>query len=246
MINNFDEYFEEKEESYVCKKPVTEVRLPVSFFEKKLAEFILSEINTLAVFTIYFYDSLDIENEKPKALLCKLPMFIRMVPSEILEETIDGEKHFILRFSPGDLFVKSRSLVQHVTNLEKVMDLLFNNFIPDSIDYASIFFLLKDSKNLNKIDLKCSDQLLSLLVAESVRNPNNINEPFRMAFKTNPNLSEKDRKIVRLTDIGRINDSFVGLAGPHPSRSISNAIIKHRNPEIEKEAMESPILSAIK
>ena len=53
-------------------------------------------------------------------------------------------------------------------------------------------------------------------------------------------------ELVRLTDIGRINDSFVGLAGPHPSRSITNAILKHRNPEVEKAALESPILKVIK
>ena len=173
-------------------------------------------------------------------------MFIRMAPSDIIEESIDGEKYYILRFSQGDKFIKTRSLVKHVSNVEKVMDLLFNNFIPDSIDYSGIFILLKESKNLNGINLKCSDQLLALLVAESVRNPKNINEPFRLLYKNGPNVNETNRRIVRLTDIGRINDSFVGLAGPHPSRSITNAILKHRNPEVEKAALESPILKVIK
>ena len=239
------EYFDEEKDCYICNRPITEVRIPISFFEKKLAEFVLNEVDCLAVFYIYFYDNLDIENTKPIRLLCQLPMTIRMCPSDIIESTIDEEKHYILRFSRGDKFIKTRTLVKHVDNVEKAINLLFNNFIPDSIPYRDIYELIKNAKNINSINLKCSDQLLAVLVAESIRNPENLNQPFRMVFEKDPNFSEYKRKIIRLADIARLNDSFAGIASGNPARSITTAIYKHRNPELEKEQNDSPVIAAI-
>lgn len=242
---NLSPYFIENDDNYLCKKPLTIVRIPFTFFEKGLAEFVLKEVDCLGIFYINFYDVVDFdENAKPDRRLLSLPMTFRMCPSDIIEKTIDGKKFYEFIFHERDVFMKHRSLVKHVTNVEKVFELLFNNFMPESIDYTGEFNLLRDCKNINSIDLKASEQVLAMIVAECNRNPDNINEPFRFALNRNPKLSQLTRHVVRIVDIGRINDSFMGLGSGHPSRAVTVAITKHRLKNSNQ--LEQPVLKAIK
>lgn len=227
---DLNKYFIEEENKYLCKFPLTVVKIKKSFFEKGLAEFVLNEVESLGLFYIYFYTDLEMK-KKPETLLLKLPMSLRMIPSDIIETSEEGEKVFELRFNERDIFMKSRSLIQHVRNVEKGFELLFNNFIPPSISYTEEFQLLKDCKNINKINFKSSDQILALLVAEANRNPKKIEEPFRLAMKKDKALSEYERKIIRLVDLARLNDPFMGLASAHASRSLTVGITKHRKNE---------------
>lgn len=220
-------YFIVEDTRYLCKYPMTVVRIKKTFFEKGLAEFVLNEIESLGIFYIYFYKDLDMTKE-PERLLLKLPMSFRMIPSDIVEVSEGGEPSYELRFLERDVFMKSRSLIQHVRNVERGFDLLFNNFMPDSISYSEEFQLLKNCKNLNKIGLGVSDQLLALIVAEANRDPKDITQPFRMAIKKDPKISEYERHVVRLVDIARLNDAFMGLASAHASRSLTVGITQHR------------------
>lgn len=232
---DINKFFIVEDNRYLCKYPLTVIKIKKSFFEKGLAEFVLNEVESIGIFYINFYDKLD-QSTNPEQLLLKLPMTIRMIPSEINEMTEDGEGIFELKFFEHDVFMKSRSLIQHVRNVEKGFDLLFNNFMPPNISYSEEFQLIKDCKNINKINLQTSDQLLALIVAEANRNPKNINEPFRMAIKKDKNISEYERYVIRLVDLARLVDPFMGLASAHASRSLTVGITKHRQMEEERKA----------
>lgn len=232
MINDINKYFIEEENQYRCQYPLTIVRIKQSFFEKGLSEEVLDEIDSIGIFYIYFYKDLDISKGPEKTLLCSLPMSFKMCPSEKINTSEDGEPVLELRFYQNDIFMKARSLIQHVRNVEKGMDLLYNNFMPKNISYSGEFELLKDCKNLNKIGLGMSDQTLALIVAEANRDPKNINRAFRFALRDNPKLSEFERHVIRIVDLARLNDPFMGLASAHASRSLTVGIANHR---LEKE-----------
>lgn len=244
-MKNIDNLFIETENQYLTKKVLTEVKIPAAYFDKKLAQFIITEVESIGIFYIDFYDNLDKTGKKQSELLI-LPMPIHMCPSRIIEEKIDDEPYILLHFYQNDVFMKSKSLVKTVVNVEKVFNLLFNNFIPKDIDYTHIFNLIKDSKNINSIGLKCSDQLLAILVAEASRNPNNITEPFRLELARNQNVSEYTRHIVRITDIARLRNSFMGLASANPAFSVTVGVTNHRNGSDKNREVVQPIIDAIK
>ena len=234
MIKDVDKYFIEEDNCYKCKWPLTIVRIKKSFIEKGLTEEILKDVHSIGVFYIYFYDKIDTDSKPKKTLLLHLPMTFILCPKEKSDSTEEGEPAIELRFYENDIFMKARNLVQGVVNVEKGFDLLYNNFMPAYISYSNEFILLKDCKNINKIGLKMSDQMLALIVAEANRDPNNVNRAFRFALKDNPDMSEYNRKLVRLVDLARLNSIFIGLASAHASRSLTVGITKHRMGEDEQ------------
>lgn len=243
-MKNIEHLFTETENQYLTKKVLTEVKIPAAYFEKKLAQYIITEIESIGIFYIDFYDDID-KTKLVQSELLILPMPIHMCPSRIIEEKINDEPYVLLHFYQNDIFLKSKSLVKSVVNVEKVFNLLFNNYIPKDIDYIHIFQLLKDAKNINGINLKCSDQLLAILAAEAARNPNNLNEPFRLALAKEPDTSEYLRYIVRITDIARLRNSFMGLASSYPSLSVTVGVTNHRKGKNNNREVVQPVVDAI-
>ena len=239
----FNEIIRKQDESYIFIKPVGEVRLDLDFFleSRRLALMVGDKVEVFGVFYLYFWNDINDKEEgkKPKKILFQIPAMITMCPSYI--EQRNGQ--CILEFQPGDVFIEQYMVVQTIENQKKVMNMLFNKYIPDSVKYSDIFKLWESCKNVNKINLKSPSSLLELIVSEMCRNPDNPNESFRMFLKKNPNGDENSRMLVNLMALPRYLSTFASISSADPKLGVTKSIVRQR--EGEKNII-SPVEEAVR
>lgn len=239
----FNEIIRKQDESYIFIKPVGEVRLDLEYFSESRRFAIMTgeKVEVFGVFYLYFWNDLNDreEGKKPKKILFQIPAMITMCPSYV--EQRKGE--MILEFQPGDVLIEQYMVVQTIENQKKVMNMLFNRYVPDSIKYSDVFKLWESCKNVNKINLKSPSSLLELIVSEMCRNPENMNEAFRMYLKKNPNGDESSRVMVNLMDLPKYLSTFASISSADPKMGVTKSIIRER--EGEKNII-SPVEEAVR
>ncbi len=239
----FNEIIRKQDESYIFIKPIGEVRIDLEFFAdfKRLASMVGDKVEVFGVFYLYFWDDINDKEDgkKPKKILFQIPAMITMCPSYIEQRGAEC----ILEFQPGDIFIEQYMVVQTIENQKKIMNMLFNKYIPDSVKYSDIFKLWESCKNVNKINLKSPSSLLELIVSEMCRNPENLNESFRMYLKKNPNGDESSRVLVNLMALPRYLSTFASISSADPKAGVTKSIVRQR--EGEKNII-SPVEEAVR
>lgn len=239
----FSDIIKRQDDSYIFIKPIGEVRIPIEYLEqsKRLASFTGELVETFGIFYLYYWNSLeDKENgKKPGQILVNIQSMITMEPSYKIQKGAE----YILEFHAGDVFIKSILLVQTIENQKRVINMLFNRYIPDFIGYSDIFKTWESCKNINKINLKSPSSLLELIVSEMCRNPENLNQSFRMYLKKYPDGDEKLRVLVNLLDLPKYLSTFGSLSSANPTHGATKSVTRTRKNEADEI---SPVEEAIK
>jgi len=84
-----------------------------------------------------------------------------------------------LEFYEGDLFFKTVNVIREWKVVNKIITLLINGFIPQELAYDEVSKFITESCAINKMDLEVNDVVLEILVAELLRNPDDITQAFR-------------------------------------------------------------------
>lgn len=234
-----------EDEVVVFKKAYGVVKIPESYFDKKLAVFIGDQIKTFGVFYLDVYEDYNIDepSNKPERFSIQIPTSIILSPKNVREEIENGERVSILEFMQDDIFMASTKVIQHVTNVEAAFNLLFNNFIPKSMNYQDICQCIEESAELNGIDLQSKTVVLELIVMQLCRDGNKISEPFRRTLGANPEHSEYLFKVIRLLDAAKYQDAFSALTSSNPMLGTINSIKDTKEGRITEE---SPVEQSIK
>lgn len=209
---------------YIVKKEFLEVILPKKYFDRKISEFVTDKINTLGLFDMYAYDDPDGEG-KYKKYVMRFPSMILLTPSNIREETVDGEFIYVLEFYKNSIFTESNLFTQSTDPVVKYVDMLFNNYIPKQLSYTTIYTMLKLTATLNKVNYKVPSMILQMIVSEMCRNPNNPNEPFRLLLTKKPDTSESGRQLISLKELSKYATTFGAVSSGYISFGLSRSVI---------------------
>lgn len=241
-----EDVIERRGDSIVFLKPYGRIHIPETFFDKKLAIFIERKIEMMGVFNLYVWDDYDFEegsNKKPEVFAFQIPTRIILTPNNRKEEVIDGVRNSILEFMQNDIMVESVKIIQDVKNVESAMNLLFNNFIPESMDYADIMNCIENSAELNNINLKTTSVNLEMIVTKMCKNPDNLSLDFRTVLAKNPKTNQKLFKIIRLADASKYENAFSAITSGNPMLGIVKSISDTRKGRIPRP---SPVEDSIK
>ena len=228
-----------EDDKVVFKKAYGVVKIPESYFDKKLAVFIGDQIKTFGVFYLEVYEDYNTDEplNKPERFSIQIPTSIILTPKNVKEEIENGERISVLEFMQDDTFMTSTKIIQHVTNL------LFNNCVPKSMNYQDICQCIEESAELNGIDLQSKAVILELIVMQLCRDANKVSEPFRRTLALNPNHSEFLFKVIRLLDAAKYQDAFSALTSSNPMLGTINSIKDTREGRVTEE---SPVEQSIK
>ena len=234
-----------EDEKVVFKKAYGTIKIPESFFDKKLAVFIGDQIKTFGVFYLDVYEDYNTDESSNNAerFSIQIPTSIILTPKNVREEIDNGERVSILEFMQDDTFMMSTKVIQHVTNVEAAFNLLFNNFIPKSMNYQDICQCIEESSELNGIDLQSKAVVLELIVMQLCRDANKVSEPFRRTLALNPEHSEFLFRVIRLLDAAKYQDAFSALTSSNPMLGTINSIKDTKEGRITEE---SPVEQSIK
>lgn len=241
----FKDVIKRVEDQYIFIKPIGEIRVPVEYFEmsKRLASFNGKKVELFGIFYLSVWDSLEDKELKkePHIISFSIPAVLTMIPSY---KDIVGTD-YVLQFYNTDIFIEHVLLVKSIENQKKVINMIFNRYIPDIIPYSGIFKLWEDCKNLNSVNLKSPSSLLELIVSEICRNPENLNENFRMYLKKHQekNVDEHARVLVNLLDLPKYLSTFASISSANPVHGTTKSITRERKGE---KNIISPVEDAIR
>jgi hypothetical protein len=253
-MNNFNHIFNTREDgAFVVKVPIIRVYIPEAYIDHKIAEISGDDVDLLPLFNFDVYGedikSFDEENplKKPVRYFMKIPTMMRMSPSDIIQERDDDKKVItILEFYEGDLFFQTVDVMKNWKIVNNVVTLLIKGFIPKEIPYNEITDFINECCILNKVNLEINDTILDLVVAELSRNPNDLNQSFRHFLRDSKSaVSMKNKKMIAMERLGRINNTFAAVGSGDPKFGISTSIIRSKTGGKEKSSSIEEVLSDV-
>ena len=213
------------------------IHIPEKFVENGITVINQTTIMTLGIFEAYIFDDID-EDDITKAshkFTLKLPSNIFMKPSHIdkiskYEENIDTdtlekENYFAFIFLNGDTFIVTTSVVQSTSTVDNFVYMLLNGQIPKSVNYDEIAKLWSECSIINgSKTLKSDFNTLAMIIANIVRDPANLSQPFRLVYDKYFAKGIMNGKMLRYMDIPRYISSFTAITGSDPRHGITVAM----------------------
>ena len=235
----------EDDESVTFKKAYGEISLPESYFHKKMATLLGDIVEVFGVFYLKVWDDYNIDDIGTESETFSFQIFTKIIltPKNIREGIENGERCLILEFFENETIIKSVRIIQSILNVECALNLLFDNFIPESMSYSDVCNCLEESALLNNINYKTNMANIELIVMKMCRNPNVLNEEFRKVLAKDPDKSQYGFSVVRLLDAAKYEDGFSALISSNPMLGITNSIKDARKVRVTEE---SPVEKSIK
>ena len=234
----FDKWLKIEDDRTLINCVYAEMIIPSLYITRGLSEVIGTENETFGGLHIYFYESLEGNNLKSHKVLFKFPSVFRTRPSSIEyvknEET--GEKDLILKYMKNDVFIVSHILRKDANIPKKFIDILFKGYVPYS--YDEIIQYWNKCNSLNGVNLGVSAFILELIVSELARNPENLNQPYRL-YKGN-----KPVKFINLASLPRYVSASAGLSSGDAKSGITNAVNINKSDTLHNH--KSPIEDSMK
>jgi len=210
--------------------------IPKTYFEIDIAEFIGDQLRVLGIF--YFIVR---KNEKDKG-----QMYLINTPSPILvsfesetsaKHTIHGQEdtYKVFTLNKGNVFIESNSIVQSGKNVEAFANLLHSGRLPKTT-YESIYRQYIQVQEDNETSLKVPSSTLEAIIAELVRDANDINVPFRLS-------KGKDFRLINLKNLPKTISTFAGISFERMDDAIASGIERKRT---GKPNIVSPMEETIK
>jgi hypothetical protein len=237
-MNEYKHIFEIVEDKVKVKLPFIHVRIPGDYLTHNIAEIDGQDLRTMGIFYFDVYGEKEKEYDeedpfkKPNRYFLSLPTFIKMEPSRIFTER-DEEKRtvHIFEFGYGDNFLSSTKIKKDWKIVSKMIEILIQGFLPQSIKYENIYKLIKECCYLNDVNLNVADTILEILISELNRDPDNIRTAFRFLINENPSIDTRIAKHVKIDTLGRISNTFAALSSADPKQGLTVSINREKNGE---------------
>lgn len=223
---NIQDVLKKEDDKVIFTKPYGQVEIPEGYFDKKLAVFVVDKLEVFGIFQLYVWDDYDLEDTKNKPVVfsIQVPCRLLLSPRSYKEEVKDGKRVLILEFMNEDVFIQSTKIIQTVLNVESAFNILFNNFIPPSMDYDDVINFIENSSEINKINLKATIVNIEMIVMKMCKNPNNYSEDFRKILAKDKNYNKKNFKVIRLMDAAKYENAFQAITSANPMVGIMKSI----------------------
>lgn len=222
--------------------PNLRVYIPNSYFEEGIAEYVGSNIETLAIFYMSIHKN-DTEAVTLSSLhSLKLPATITIYATKKEKQKLRlgdiEEMYTVLHFYEDEVFLPSTRTVQNtVQNTLNFINLLHYGKLPQNIKYEEIINIYRKNLELNKVNLKVPSVLLESIISELCRSKKDRNIPYRLD-KTMSGFSYAPIKM-----LPHLNSTFASLSFEDPNKGIALSIKRTRE---NKEQALSPIEKVIK
>lgn len=252
----FDKYFTITKDGPVIFNGSKLVIVFPEKYLKKIATITNTTITTLGVYEGYIFDDME-EEDLEKAshkFISKIACEVTLTPSHIdtynsiyedpVSETMVKELFYKLVFLQGDVYMANTIATQSLTVMKSYLELLFGGSIPKSLSYDDIVKVWDRCNRSNGGgSLKVNISVLSSIVANLVRCPDDLSTQFRFKYDQYYKKGIKNGKLVRLFDAPKYTDSYSALTGADPKHGITVAISNTRMTGKEDEPI--PIELAI-
>ena len=244
----FKECFKTVKNQVIFKKPFMRISLPEIFIRRKIIEIIGDKAELFGYFNMSIWDDPDYENaeERYRAHYLFSSKFMTQ-PTDIKVITFDTgeqkkEKMIILEYTYDDIFIENTVLEKRSEVGEIFLDILFQGFIPDIIPYDKIVQMWNECNEMNGINLNVNNTILELIVAELSRNPNKLNEEFRILLNKNAQIDLASRKMVKITQLPQLISTFASVTSAYSDDGVTESINRKRS---GLENKPSPVEDAI-
>ena len=206
--------------------------IPEKFFNRKLAEIEGDYINLIGIFVYTVQDlktgkNIGLHNFLYPTTITTRPGDVEKAKNIRLIKDSDPEEYRILRYRKDDIVINSTKTVQHISNVEKVLKLLFIlGAIPNTIPYDIIGDILFESMDIYGGSFNICAQVMGIVVSEVCRAKNNVNLPYRLGGSTDPH----DYKSMALKNVSQLTSPYTALISDDFDESILYAMM-NENPK---------------
>lgn len=220
-INDYVTYNKDKSVTLTAKQ--LDVYIPMSYQSYKMLK-ISNTITTLGIFDMSV-------NEGKETGMLFLPAVIEMSPTEIKEETYNGNNCLHLTFMKGDTFIRTTQVVRN----EYIAYIVFTEYlekgnIPQSLAYNDLAFIFDTIIDVTKSKIRADHSVFEILYSHLTRDKSNVSIPYRLTPMT------KDPVHIKLKDVPHASMSVTAkLIGSYLNDSINSALINEADNESDIE-----------
>lgn len=209
--------------------------IPKTYFARKSAIVEGAYVRLLGSFMYRIFD----KNGKPGEFkLFNYPTMFYCKPSEITDEELvlgndailksegeaDAASYRLLHFKPNDQLVTRVHTAQNTDNLSELLSLhLRTGKIPNTIPYDQLYDYLFESATLNGIKLNFSAQAMGLIYSKVARDPDNIDNIFRLSKAINKSMTGYTPVSIKIA--AKKISPFVSITSENMDEAIMTAVI---------------------
>ena len=208
------------------------VYIPAEYFEQNISEMIGVNVKTFGLFDILVEPEI---GGPVHTIFFKCPTEVILCPDDIREERDKETKDLklLLEFHKGSKFISTLNIQKDWRVGNKFFKLILNGYIPKRIPYNELISIWEDVTALSDLDLKINPEDHEIMLAELCRNPNNLKMLFRHYVNKHENVSMLDYKMMRISVVGKLNNTFSAISGGDPKQGITNSINRERYNEAQ-------------
>lgn len=236
-----------EKDSMIFNGEVMKIYIPTEYFEQNIAEFNGNEVNTIAFF---FFEVKTFEyeekNKDGQILICKLPAKIafefvnKETETRNLKDT--GEiKYEVFTLNKGSIFMKNVNVIQSAANAKDFIYMLHKGHFPSIIPYNDIMDLYIKNLEINKLNLGSQSIVYELIIADLMRDKDDIKTPFRKVV--NKGKGQLEYKNISMKNIAFQSSTYSGIAFEDINKALIGSVAK----DIRKDKeIISPVEKTIK
>lgn len=203
------------------------IYIPKRFLEKKLGS-IGSKTEVVGVFGIVVGDSYAMNN---------VPAMMTLEPDTTVSVTIVDEEYMEFGFEPNSVICPNINLVQRNSVLYNLWDELISKArVPWYINYRNLSRIYENAKKYGGDGLGANIQVMEMIIAVIARNPEKLNEQFRLAVENMLDLETKEPTLIKMTNVSLgATNTTAKLIGGYFDEGINSALLE---PSKKKEPIE--------
>lgn len=207
---------ENKDGSVTVLKPLV-LQVPFRYQEKKFLD-ISDRVRVLGAYAL-------IVDDKYFAVDSATAMF-ETSPTKIQEVSVDDEPFFELVYEKGDLLLVSNDVLIDKELVYPISTEFYSNGrLPWFYNPTELLAIYPNLEEFNGVNLATDMAAYGILLSMMLRDPNDINRPFRVGIKSKQDLQNKRPVIVGMNKVDLIvNGTLAKLSGPYLNANITGAL----------------------
>lgn len=227
-----------------------EVYIPLNVSDdEKMFEVVGENYRVMGLLNFHVFES---ENDKKgKRYTLTIPSSIITSPSEIKNEKLnllDGdedeeEKHMILQYWSGDIFIHSLEVTQSANEAYKFISMFHAGRVPRAVEYGKLLDLYMSGVSIHGVGLGVPSAIAEIVIAGINRDASSIETPFRKKIGKNPNMNPHSYRPINMKNLPMLNSTFAALSFERINDSIIASVNKAKTDS--KEAT-SPVEKTIR
>lgn len=176
---------------------VTNKKLYISFPARFVDKHLTTLGNTTKMLTVC-----TISDDSGNYGVMSIPSRIEVSPSEIMDVEMDGELFHMLIIEKGDTLFNNNSIIKDNDLIYAIYELfMLQGKIPWYLGYNEVFKLFSSIPKYTTSSIGADPALFEVLTAIVARNPDKLDEEFRVNLKTSKDLTNKKPSWIGLKNI---------------------------------------------